>query len=73
MYHVYIDTVDPVAAVDATGARPTISTMVEKTHNFDANLQKQLLSEYNQNSKIKTQKWAKLIADKKSLMTIIFG
>ena len=47
--------------------------MVEKTHVFNSNLQKQLLSEYDQKSKIKSQEWAKLTADKKSLITIIFG
>ena len=56
-----------------TGACPITITMVEKTYIFDANLQKQLLSEYDQKSKIKSQKWAKLIADKKSLTTIIYG
>ena len=38
-----------------TGSRPTTSTMVEKTHIFDANCQKQLPSEYGQSSKIKSQ------------------
>ena len=37
------------------------------------NLQKQLLLEYDHKSKTKTQKWAKLTANKKSLITIIFG
>ena len=56
MYHVNIKTVDSNAAIDAqTGARSTSSTMVEKIHIFDANVQKQLLLEYKQNSKIKTQ------------------
>ena len=69
-----IDTINPNAAVNSqTSAGPTTSTMVEKTHVFEANLQKQLLLEYNKNLKIKTQEWAKLIADKMSLMNIIFG
>ena len=68
-----MDIVDPNAAVNAqTDTRPTTSTMVEKTHIFDANLQKQLLLAFNQNSKIKPQEWAKLIADKKSLMTYLW-
>ena len=44
--------------------------MVEKIHVFDANLQKQLLSDYDLNSK--SREWAKLTADKKSLITIIY-
>ena len=47
--------------------------MVAKTHVFNANLQRQLLSEYNIKSKINSQKWAKLTADKKALTTIICG
>ena len=47
--------------------------MVEKTNIFDKNLQKQLLLYYDQNSKTKTQEWVKIIADKNSLMTIVFA
>ena len=47
--------------------------MQQKYHVFNPNLQKQLLSDYNQKSKLKLQEWSKLTADKKSLMTIIFG
>ena len=72
-YHVNIETVNPTVVADATSARPTTTTMVEKTNIFNANHQKQLLLEYNQKFKIKTQEWAKLNADKKSLMNIIFG
>jgi len=43
--------------------------MVEKSPVFDLNLQEQLLLDYNN----KLQEWDKLIANKKSLMTIIFG
>ena len=49
------------------------SKCVEKTHVFNSNLQKQLLSDYDQKSKIKSQERAKLISDKKSLIAIIFG
>ena len=42
-----------------------------KTHVFDANLQKKLLSDYNLESKIMQQERAKHIADKKALMTLI--
>ena len=47
--------------------------MQQKYHVFNPNLQKQLLSDYNQKSKLKLQEWSKLTADKKSLITIIFG
>ena len=47
--------------------------MEQRTHVSDATLQKQLLLEYNQNSKIKFQEFFKFVADKKALMTIIFG
>ena len=39
---------------------------------FDPNLQKQLLSDFGQKSKIKSQEYSKFIADKKALMTIIY-
>ena len=47
--------------------------MQEKSHVFNPNLQKQLLSEYDIKCKLKLQELSKLIADKKSLMTIIYG
>ena len=45
----------------------------EKSHVHNPNLQIQLLLDYNQKSKLKLQEWSKLTADKKSLITIIFG
>ena len=42
-------------------------------HSFDANFQKQLLSDFDQKSKIKLQEYSKFVADKKTLMTIIYG
>ena len=44
-----------------------------KTHVFDANFQKQLLSGYKRKSKIKSEEYAKFVANKKSLIAIIFG
>ena len=41
-------------------------------HIFNPNLHKQLLSDYDQKSKLKVQEWSELTANKKSLMTIIF-
>ena len=63
-YHVQIKSVNStVAAVQ--GVCPLITQIVEKTHVFNSNLQKHLLSEYDQKSKTKYQEWAKLTADKK--------
>ena len=49
------------------------SIMTNKTIITDSNLQKKLLSAYNQKSKLKAQEWAKLKADKMAVMTIIYG
>ena len=70
--NVEIKTVDPNALPDAiTGARPTIKVVAKKTHVFDANLQKQLLSKHNLEFKVEQQEWAKHIANKKVVMTLI--
>ena len=61
------------AALDAHGVCPVTTQMVEKTHVFKSNFQKQLLLEYDHKTNIKKQEWAKLTANKKSLITIIFG
>ena len=58
--------------MDAQGVRVMRTEMQEKSHIFDPNLQKQLLLDYGQKSKLKLHEWSKLTADKKSLMTIIF-
>ena len=47
--------------------------MMEQTHVTDATIQKKLLSEYERNSKNMSQEYAKFLADKKSLITILFG
>ena len=46
--------------------------MMEQTHVFDANLQKERLLEYKRDSKNKSQEYAKFLANKKALITIIF-
>ena len=47
--------------------------MVEqRTYVFDTNLQQQLLSDFEQKSKIKSQEYSKVVTDKKALMTIIY-
>ena len=73
-HHVEIQTVNPSVAADAnTGLRPSIVTLLNQTHVFDTTLQKELLSEYKRNSKIKSQEYSKFLANKKTLITIIFG
>ena len=56
-----------------TGESPPIIMLEQRKHVFDPNLQKQLLSDSNQKSKIKSQEYFKFIADKKALITIIYG
>ena len=72
-YHVEVVTVDPAAQSGANGLRPPVVEVQEKTHVFNPNLQKQLLSEHDIQCKLKLGEWYKLLADKKSLMTIIYG
>ena len=73
-HHVQVSTVNPNDAADrVTGERPVRFQMMERTHVFDANLQKELLSEYERDSKNKSQEYAKFLADKKALITILFG
>ena len=45
----------------------------QRAHVFDANLQKQLQSDFDQKSKIKSQEYSKFIVDKMALMAIIYG
>ena len=72
IYHVEVTTVDINAALNANGARVPIQEMQLRTNVFDPNLQKELLSEHDMKCKLKLQEWSNLIADKKSLMTIIY-
>ena len=67
-----LSTVDSNAALLADGTRAQIIALEQQTHVLNANLQKQLLSEFDQKSKIKSQEFSKFVADKKALMTIIF-
>ena len=73
IYHVQVETVDPASVPDAQEQRLPITEVYEKSHIFGPNLQKKLLSEYDVKCKLKLQEWSKLIADKNSLMTIIYG
>ena len=73
-YHVEVVTVDANALPDATtGRRPEVVKLQEKTHISNPNLQKRLLSEHDIQSKLQLGEWSKLLADKRSLMTIIYG
>ena len=47
--------------------------MMERTQVFDTNLQKEWISEYERDSKNKSQEYAKFLAEKKALITILFG
>ena len=53
--------------------RPVTYRVLEQTIVIDANLQKELLSEYKRNSKNKSQEYNKFLADKKTLITILYG
>ena len=55
-----------------TGKRTTTYELVDETIVTNANLQKQLLSEYERNSKNKSQEYSKFLQDKKALCTIIY-
>ena len=73
-YHVKIEIVNPNDQPDPnTSLRPRTVTMARQTHIFNTNLQKELLSEFEQDSKIKYQKCSKFLANKKALITIAFG
>ena len=47
--------------------------LVNKTIITNANLQKQLLSDYEPNSKLKSQEYSKFLQEKKSLISILYG
>ena len=69
-YHVQLEVVDPSATANAQGVHAMHTEMQEKSHVFDPDLQKRLLSEYDQKCKLKLQEWSKLKADKKSVMAL---
>ena len=72
-HHVQISTVNPMDIPQAYGSCPARLETLEQTHIFDTNLMKELLFEYERDSKIKSQEYTKFLADKKALTTIIFG
>ena len=71
-YHVEVDTVDPQGVLDGNGLRVPILEKQMRTNVFNPNLQKELLLDHNMKCKLKLQEWYKLLADKRSLMTIIY-
>ena len=69
-HHIQVAIVDPEADLVngiATNERPVIYKMVEQTVVTNANLQKQLLLEYERNSKNKSQEYSKFLREKKNL------
>ena len=72
-YHVEVKTVDPNGALDSNGNNITILETQLRTNVFKSNLQKELLSDDDMKCKLKIQEWYKLLADMRSLMTIIYG
>ena len=72
-HHVQIVTVNLTAQIYAnTNIRPVTYRVKQQTIVTNTNLQKQLLSDYERNSKNKSQEYNKLLADKKSLITILY-
>ena len=72
-HHLQISTVNSEANAAPNGSRPVLFQTMGQTHVTDANLQKELLSEYKRNSQNKTQEYTKFLADKKSLIMMLFG
>ena len=72
-HHMQISTVNSTADAAPDGLQPLRYTIMQQTHVTDANLQKELLSQYKRNSKNKSQEYAKFLADKKFSITILFG
>ena len=62
-HHVQISIVDLDANTEADDSCPVRYRMMEQTHITDENLQKELLSEYERNSKNKSQEYFKFLAD----------
>ena len=70
---VEISTIDPTTAILANSSHAQIIILKCQTHFLNANLLKQLLLEFYKKSKIKSQEFSKFTANKKALMTIMFG
>ena len=72
-HHMEMRTFNPTYLAAADDSSPLTFDTMEQTHVLDTNFQKELLSEFEQDSKIKFQKYSKFLADKKALITLIFG
>ena len=72
-HHVQISTINPLDVPIADGSCPAHFKIMEQKPVYDAILQKELLLEYKRGSKNKSQEYAKFLADKKALITILFG
>ena len=73
-HHVNLRSVDPIIGLDTpSGFRLIDIEMVENPPIFNPNLQEQVQLDFGQEAKMQLQEWDKLIADKKSLMTIILN
>ena len=59
--------------VETLTERVTTYKLVYKTVVTNANLQQQLLLDYERKSKLKSQEYSRFLWDKKSLTTIVFG
>ena len=70
-HEVYVEVVDKNQP-PVKGLHQTMSILTKKTIITNSNLQKQLLSKYDQQFKLKSQEWAKLKADEMAVITIIY-
>ena len=69
-----LGSINPIIRPDVPSDTSPIDTeMIESLPIFNPNLQEQSQLNYNQESKMKIQKWNRLIADKKSAMIIILN
>ena len=73
-HHLKLGSIDPMIGLDVpSGTSPINSEMVEITPIYKSNLQEQSCLSYDQELNMKSQKWNKLITDKKSVMKIILN
>ena len=64
--HVQVNTGNLMDVPISNGSRSACFEIVEQSHVFDTNLQKDILSEYRQNSKNKSQDYTKFLTNKKA-------
>ena len=70
-HEVYVEVVNK-QGTPVSGVFPNMSILTKKSIVTDSNKQKRLLAKYNQEFKLKSQEWAKLIADKMAVITIVY-